>query len=153
MKLKELLNLKDFKHRAVVTIAPNDTMSAAIEMLVKYDRSSLPVCSDKGELVGIISERDLVRKFLTWADSSAKKIKVKDIMSTELIIGNPDDDLNYAITVMKEKRIRHLPIVDNRKVIGVISMRDLLGVQLEETNTHARFLSDYISGGYAHPTS
>ena len=153
MKLKELLNLKDFKHRAVVTIAPNDTISAAIEMLVKYDRSSLPVCSDKGELVGIISERDLVRKFLTWADSSAKKIKVKDIMSTELIIGNPDDDLNYAITVMKEKRIRHLPIVDNRKVIGVISMRDLLGVQLEETNTHARFLSDYISGGYAHPTS
>ena len=153
MKLKELLNLKDFKHRAVVTIAPNDTISAAIEMLVKHDRSSLPVCSDKGELVGIISERDLVRKFLTWADSSAKKTKVKDIMSTELIIGNPDDDLNYAITVMKEKRIRHLPIVDNRKVIGVISMRDLLGVQLEETNTHARFLSDYISGGYAHPTS
>ncbi len=153
MKLRELLNLKDFKYRTSVTVGPNEPISAAIEKLVKHDRGSLPVCGDKGELVGIISERDIVRKFLTRGDSSAQKTKVKDIMSTQVIIGNPDDDLNYAITIMKEKRIRHLPIVDNRKVTGMISMRDLLGVQLEECKTDVRFLSDYISGGSTGTTS
>ena len=148
MKLSELLNLKEFKYRVLVTVGPNDTILKAIEKLAEHDRGSLPVCNDKGELVGIITERDIVRKWLTHRDSSPQKIKVKDLMSTQVIIGTPDDDLSYAITVMKEKRIRHLPVVDKRKVIGVISMRDVLGVQLEECNLNARFLGDYISGGF-----
>ncbi len=124
MKLRELLNLKDFKYRTLVTVGPNETISAAIEKLVKHDRGSLPVCGDKGELVGIITERDIVRKFLARGDSSAQKTKVKDIMSTQVIIGNPDDDLSYAISVMKEKRIRHIPIVDAQgKVIDKTSAR------------------------------
>ena len=69
-------------------------------------------------------------------------------MSEDVVIGHPDDDLDYAINTMKQKRIRHLPIVDNRKVIGMISMRDLLGVQLEECRTEVRYLGCYISGGY-----
>ena len=67
-------------------------------------------------------------------------------MSQKVVIGNPEDDLDYAISVMKQQRIRHLPIVDQQKVIGMISMRDLLGVSLEESTTQVRFLSDYISG-------
>jgi CBS domain-containing protein len=115
---------------------------------VDHDRGSLPVCNDKGELVGIITERDIVRKFLAHKGAAAGNIKVKDIMSTQVIIGTPDDDLSYAISVMKEKRIRHLPVVDKGKVLGMISMRDLLGVELEECTLNARFLGDYISGGY-----
>ncbi len=150
MKLKELLNLKDFKYRVAVTVGPNETILAAIEKLVEHDRGSLPVCSEKGELVGIITERDIVRKFVKRGDVSAAKTRIKDVMSTQVIIARPDDDLSYAINVMKEKRIRHLPIVDGRKVIGMISMRDLLGVQLEECKIEVRYLSDYISGGGYH---
>ncbi len=133
MKLVDLLNMKDFKHRILVTVQPNETVSVAIQQLGEHDRGSLPVCDNKGELVGIITERDIVRKCFAHSIDCAK-IKIKDVMTKKVIIGNPEDDLSYAISVMKEKRIRHIPIVDNKKVIGISSMRDLLGVQLEECN-------------------
>lgn len=148
MILKEIWNLKDFKYRTVVTVRPNETIAAAIEKLVEHDRGSLPVCSNKGKLVGIITERDIVRKVFARKGASAQKTEIKEVMSTPVIIGSPDDDANYAISVMKEKRIRHLPIVDNGNIIGMITMRDLLGVQLEECRTEVRFYSDYVSGGY-----
>ena len=66
-------------------------------------------------------------------------IKIQDVMTKQVAIGNQEDDLDYAISVMKQKRIRHLPIVDDQKVVGVISMRDLLGVQLEETKAEIRY--------------
>jgi len=147
MKLGELLNTKDIKYRIAVTVGPNETVSTAIKKLVNHDRGSLPVCNPKGELVGIITERDIVRKCLAHSKPIAK-IKVHDVMSKEVVIGHPEDDLDYAISAMKQKRIRHLPIVDNRKVMGMISMRDLLGVQLQESTAHIRLLSDYISGGF-----
>lgn len=146
MKIGELLNSKDFKYRTVVTVEPNETILAAIQKLSEHDTGSLPVCNDKGELVGIISERDIVRKAFTQPDASMQKLRVKDVMSTRIIIGSPDNDLSYAIMVMKERRIRHLPIVDKLKVIGMISMRDLLGMQLEESQTEIRLLSDHVYG-------
>jgi predicted transcriptional regulator len=66
-------------------------------------------------------------------------IKIQDVMTKQVAIGHPEDDLNYAISVMKQKRIRHLPIVVDQKVVGMISMRDLLGVQLEETAAEIRY--------------
>ncbi|MFC1894170.1 CBS domain-containing protein [Chloroflexota bacterium] len=148
MKLKEIWDLKYFKYRTAVTVGPNETIAAAIEKLVEHDRGSLPVCSNNGELLGVITERDIVRKLFARKDASTQETEIKEIMSTPVIIGSPDDDANYALSVMKEKRIRHLPIVDNRNLIGMISMRDLLGVQLEECRTEVRFYSDYISGDY-----
>ena len=138
MKIRDLLNIKDFKYRTLVTIGPNETVSDAIQKLVEHDRGSLPVCKEKGELVGIITERDIVRKCFTHGDVFAS-IKVQDVMTKQVVIGNPEDDLDYAISVMNQKRIRHLPIVDGEKVVGMISMRDLLGVQLEETKAEIRY--------------
>ena len=89
-------------------------------------------------LVGIITERDIVRKCFARGDAFAN-IKVQDVMTKQVVIGSPEDDLDYAISVMKQKRIRHLPIVDDQKVLGMISMRDLLGVQLEETKAEIRY--------------
>lgn len=148
MKIAELIGAKDFKYRTLATVGPNETVSEAIRKLVEHDRGSLPVCNDKGELVGIVTERDIVRKFVARSEASAKKTKIQDIMSTQVIIGSPEDDVSYAISVMKEKRIRHLPVVEDRKVIGMISMRDLLGVHLEECKTEVRYLTSYITGGY-----
>jgi CBS domain-containing protein len=147
MKLKDLLKMKDFEHRIVVTVGPDETISTAIQKLVEHDRGSLSVCNDKGELVGIITERDIVRKCFVHSDAFAE-IKIQDVMSKQVVIADPEDDLDYAISIMNQKRIRHIPIVDNLKVIGMISMRDLLGVQLDESKTQARYLSDYISGHY-----
>jgi len=145
--LGDLLKMKESRYRVAVAVRPDETIPVAIQKLAEHDRGSLPVCDNKGKLVGIITERDIVRKCSTHPEAYVKT-KIQDVMSKQVVIGNPEDDLNYAINVMKQKRIRHLPIVDNQQVLGMISMRDLLGVQLEECEIKVRYLNDYISGGY-----
>ena len=135
MKIRDLLKIKD---RPVITIGPNETVSAAIQKLIEHDRGSIPVCNEKGELVGIITERDIVRKSFMRGDTLAN-IKVEQVMTKEVAIGTPEDDLDYAVSVMKQKRIRHLPIVDNQKVVGIVSMRDFLDVQLSEAKAEIRY--------------
>ena len=147
MNLGDLLNQKEFKYRVVVTVKPKETISSTIQKLTEHDRGSLPVCDDKGELMGIITERDILRKCFTGS-TDCSKFKVQDVMSKKVVIGSPEDKLDYAISVMKQERIRHLPIVANRRVIGMISMRDLLGVKLEESRAEVKYLTDYISGGF-----
>jgi CBS domain-containing protein len=135
MKIRDLLKIKG---GPVITIGPNETVAAAIQKLVEYDRGSIPVCNENGELVGIITERDIVRKCFVRTDALAS-IKIEDVMTKGVAIGIPEDDLDYVISVMKQKRIRHLPIVDGQKVVGMISMRDLLDVQLSETKAKIRY--------------
>lgn len=138
--------MKDFKYRVLATVKKDDTISTTIAKLIEHDRGSISVCNDSGELVGIITERDIVRKCSSHKDFNPDTTLVNDMMSRDVVIGNPDDDLDYAISVMKKKRIRHIPIVDGRKLIGMISMRDLLGVRLEESTDQIRTLTNYISG-------
>ncbi len=135
MKIRDLLKIKG---RPVITIRPDETVAAAIQKLVEHDRGSISVCNEKGELVGIITERDIIRKCLMRSDSLSG-IKIEDVMTKEVAIGTPEDDLDYAISVMKQKKIRHLPIVDSQKVVGMVSMRDLLDVQLSETKAEIRY--------------
>ena len=135
MKIRDLLKIKG---RPVITIGPNEIVATAIQKLVEYDRGSIPVCNEQGELVGIITERDIVRKCFMHTGALAS-IKIEDVMTKGVAIGAPEDDLDYAISVMKQKRIRHLPIVDQQKVVGMISMRDLLDVQLSETKAEIRY--------------
>jgi CBS domain-containing protein len=135
MKISDLMKAKT---GSVITIAPNDTISAAVQKLADHDLGALPVCNDKAELVGIVTERDIVRKCFKNIDGCAN-FKVKDVMSKEVVIGVLDDDLEYAISVMKQKKIRHLPIVDNQKVVGMVSMRDLLDVELKEAQAEVRY--------------
>ena len=136
MKIRDLLKIKG---RPVIAIRPNETIAAAIQKLAEYDRGSIPVCNEKGELVGIITERDIVRKCFVRVGALAS-IKIEDVMTKGIAIGAPEDDLDYAISVMKQKRIRHLPIVDQQQVVGMISMRDLLDVQLSETKAEIRYV-------------
>jgi CBS domain-containing protein len=135
MKIRDLLKIKN---RPVITIGPSETVSAAIQKLVENDRGSLPVCNEKGELVGIITERDIVRKCFTRT-GAFDDVKIEEVMTKQIAIGIPEDDLGYAVSVMKQKRIRHLPIVDNQKVVGMVSMRDLLDVQLSEVAAEIRY--------------
>jgi CBS domain-containing protein len=136
MKIRDLLKINS---RPVITIGPNDTVSAAVQKLSEYDYGSLPVCNDKGELVGIVTERDIVRKCFKNIDACAN-FKVQDVMTKEVAVGILDDDLEYAISAMKRKRIRHLPIMDNYKVVGMVSMRDLLDVELKESQAELRYV-------------
>ena len=135
MKIRDLLKIGN---REVITIGPDQTISDAVQKLVKHNRGSLPVIDDHNRLAGIITERDIVRKCFARI-GSCENVKVKEVMTKEVVIGTPDDDAEYAVMVMKQKRIRHLPIVENEKVVGLVSMRDLLDVQLENCKIEVRY--------------
>lgn len=141
-----MLNSKEFKSRVTITIGPDEPVSSAVRKLAENNKGSLPVCDGKGEPVGIITERDIVRKCLD-KQKSISDIKVKDVMSENIVIGTLEDDVDYAISAMKQKKIRHLPVIAGSRVVGVISMRDLLGIRLEHANTRIKLLDEYISGG------
>lgn len=144
MKVKDLLKLKG---RPVVTIGPNETVHAAMQKLAENNIGALPVCDAKGTILGIISERDLLKECSQRVRAIAST-KVKDVMTTDIAIGIPDDDLDYVMSIMTQKEIRHLPIMVGPKLEGIISMRDIVETQLEESKAQVRFLSNYISGGY-----
>lgn len=143
-KLKDLLKMKN---RPIVTIGPDETTRAATRKLVENNIGALPVCDTKGTLLGIISERDLLRDYSQPARMLGST-KVKDVMTKDVVIGIPEDDLDYVMSVMTQKEIRHLPVMVGAKLEGFISMRDIVDVQLKDSKATVRFLSDYISGGH-----
>jgi len=139
MKIREMLKATGFKSQALITVGPDEFVSAAIQKLVEHNKGALPVCNDKDELVGIITERDIVRKcFVHGADFINKKIT--DIMTKQVVIATMDDDLDYAIDTMKKEKIRHIPIADGKRVVGIISMRDILGFRYEETQSEIKYM-------------
>ena len=136
MKISDFLRIKA---HPVITIGPNDTLSSAIQKLVENNIGALPVCDNQGVLVGIISERDLLKECFRHS-SSLGNTRVQDVMTKSVAVGTPEDDLDYATSVMKQKGIRHLPIVVGQKIAGIISIRDIVSFQLEETKAQIRYI-------------
>ena len=148
MKIRELLDTDEFRSRSNVTAGPDETVGSAVSKLIEHNIGSLPVCDDNGRPLGIITERDIIRKSHN-REAEIAYMRVGDIMSKNLVIATMDDDVDYAINAMKQEKIRHLPLIDSSRVIGIISMRDLLGIQLEQANYRIKLLDDYITGGLA----
>ena len=144
MKIKDL---KRITGREIITVGPNDDISEALSKLIKFRIGALPVCDDKKRLVGIISERDIL-KGLYEHDNDVSKSKVRDLMSTEVIAGVPEDDIDDILKTMIEKGIRHLPVMVGSKLVGMLSLRDVIEERLTECTTQVRHLNEYISGGY-----
>ena len=140
MKIKEFQKITG---RPLFTIRPNETIDAAISKLIENRIGSLPVCDAKGTLLGIVTERDLLREFARSGGMNHSS-KVKDIMTREVVIGIPDDDVNYVMEVMTSKRIRHLPIMVGKRVKAMISARDIVEYQLEQSRAKVRYLGDYL---------
>ena len=139
MNIRDMLKVTGFKSQSLITVGPDELVSAAIQKLADYNKGALPVCNDKNELVGIITERDIVRKcFVAGVDFRNKKIM--DIMTKQVAIATMDDDLDYAVNTMKKKGIRHLPIMEDKRVVGIISMRDIVGFQYEETKAEIKYI-------------
>lgn len=144
MKIKDITRITG---RAVVMVKPNDAVTQAIDKLITSKIGVLPVCDNKGMLVGILSERDIVNG-LYRHNNDITKIKVKDLMTQEVIVGVPEDDLEQILRTMTEKGVRHLPVMAGPEVIGMLSIRDVIEERLTECTTQVRYLHDYISGGY-----
>ncbi len=141
MKVRDLLAGKP--NAIICSIAPERTIANAVDLLCENRIGALMVENGNGEPLGIITERDIL-----WAAN--KDIKgfggrlVSDVMTRELICGLLDDDAHYVMQVMTQNKIRHLPIVQNDKVVGMISIGDVIKSQLESIRVENHMLKDYL---------
>lgn len=142
MKIRDILRKKGTH---VVTIGPEATVHEAIETLVDHNIGALIVTGDNGTPVGIITERDILRESASNTEH-LQRTQVREVMTAELIIGLPGDDVQYVMAVMTRNRIRHLPILDDDGLHGIISIGDVVNAHLREAEFENRMLRDYIAG-------
>jgi CBS domain-containing protein len=141
LKLKQLL---DKKGANAVTVAESASVAAAVHIMHQHRVGSVIIPSAGGEPIGILTERDIIRLYAEGR-SQFEHLLVKDCMTTGLILAKPDDEVTEVMTVMTQRRFRHMPVVQAGQIIGVISIGDLVKAQLEEIAEEARALRDYIN--------
>lgn len=146
MKISSLLKKKS---NEIYKIDSQESVFEAVRALNKHKIGSLLVMNDEKKLAGILTERDILFKCLN-NDKDNKSTQVSEIMTPkeQLIIGTADDTLSYVMKVMTNKRIRHLPIVDKEKVIGILSIGDILKEVLDQSESEVKLLREYITNPY-----
>ena len=142
--MKSARQLLEAKGSDVWSIHPDAAVYDAIEMMADRGVGALMVL-DGGDLVGVISERDYARKVILRGRSS-KDTTVKEIMTARVVYARPDQTVEDCMGLMTEKRIRHLPVVDGRELLGVVSIGDLVKSMLAEQQFVIEQLEQYISG-------
>lgn len=142
MKVRDILKNKGPE---VYTIGIEKQLRDAVEVLTRNNIGVLIVISDNAKIEGIISERDILKACYNNPDSFLD-FKVKDFMTKKLLIAEPDDDIDYVQKIMTENRIRHLPVLHNKILVGLISIGDVVKAQLSDKIYENKYLMDYISG-------
>ncbi len=118
MQVSEIMN------PSVITIEPTESVSLAARLLTRHDVGSLPVCTEKGLLQGVVTDRDIIRRCVA-AEDDPKGVPVGEIMTRYPAAIAPDDDIRQAAQLMAMQQIRRLPVVQEGKVVGVVSLGDL----------------------------
>lgn len=141
MKIREVL---DRKGRQVVTVSPGRSVSEAVALLVDHDIGSLVVV-ESGSVEGIITERDALRLAARDPDGWPE-VPVSEVMTEELLVAVEDDDLDYIREIMTENRVRHLPIVEDGDLMGIVSIGDVVNASRRDVQAENRYLRRYIRG-------
>jgi len=135
----------DTKGRAVATIRPEDTVGAAVEALVSGNIGAL-VASEDGEHVdGIVSERDIVHALARHGDALLA-LTVAEVMTRSVVTCDPTESVAELMAEMTNRRIRHLPVVENGLLCGIVSIGDVVKNRLDEIEYEARSLRSFIAG-------
>lgn len=132
------------KGSTVWTISPDATIFEAIQMMADKNVGALLVV-EREKLVGLISERDYTRK-VALKGRSSKEAKVREIITSEVIKVTPHHSVEDCMRLMTENRVRHLPVLDGEKTVGVVSIGDLVNWIITAQTTAIRQLETYISG-------
>ncbi len=135
------------KPREIFSISPNHTVFEAIQMLDQKNIGALLVM-EGDKLVGMFSERDYTRK-ITLHGKRSRETKVSEVMTTDVKLTHPNECVDACLRLMTDKRVRHLPVMENDKVIGLISIGDLVKHVIASQSAAIAHLENYISGGYS----
>jgi CBS domain-containing protein len=134
------------KRRDIYSVSPDATVFEAVQLMDAKNVGALLVMDDE-QLVGVISERDYTRKIMLRGKRS-RETKVAEIMSTNVFTINPREGVDECLRIMTDKHIRHLPVLDDEKVVGVISIGDLVKHVISCQQAAIAHLESYIHGGY-----
>ncbi|MGD8360030.1 MAG: CBS domain-containing protein [Gemmatimonadota bacterium] len=143
MKIRELLEKKGYE---VVTVPPTLPFQDAMRLLVEHNIGSVVVAEDQ-VVQGILTERDVLR--LAAKDPAAMpSLKVEDIMTRDVVVGLPEDTVDYVMEIMTRNRIRHLPVVDDGWMHGILSIGDVVDALRTKVEVENRYMRDYIQGKF-----
>jgi len=130
----------------VVTIAPDETVERALSVLEAHDIGALIVSSDRARVEGIVSERDLVRGFALHGPDLLQR-RISEVMTREVYVCEPDDTVAELMSQMTDRRIRHLPVVVDGRLLGIVSIGDVVKNRLGEIESETEALREYIVRG------
>ena len=142
--MKTVAQLLRTKRNEVLSISPEAPVFEALGVMADKNVGALLVV-DGESLVGIFSERDYARKVVLRGKSS-KETPVREIMSSHVLYVRPDQSVDECMALMTDKRVRHLPVLDQAKVVGVISIGDVVKAKIEEQEFVIEQLQNYITG-------
>lgn len=142
--MKFVKNLLDSKGHDVLSISPDASVLAAIKLMAEKSVGALLVMVDE-QLVGIVTERDYARKVIL-KDRSSSDTPVREIMSADVLTANQGHSVQHCMNQMTDRRIRHLPVVDGGRVVGLISIGDLVKAVIADQQAEIEQLGQYISG-------
>ena len=140
--MKTVQQLLESKRYSVVSVAPSSTVLDALQVMADKEIGAVVVIDD-GHLVGIFSERDYARK-VVLQNKSSKDTPVREIMTEKVVCVRPEQTIEDCMGLMTDKRIRHLPVLEQKKVIGVISIGDVVKEMLSEKEFVIKQLESYI---------
>ncbi|MBE2210692.1 MAG: CBS domain-containing protein [Xanthomonadaceae bacterium] len=142
--MRQVRHLLESKQIDVVSIAPEAPVIDALRLMADHGVGAVLVMEDGRKLVGILSERDYARKVVLLGRTSANT-PVSEIMSHQVVCGRLGDTVDECMQVMTDKRIRHLPIVEHKEVVGIVSIGDLVKAVIDQQQIELQHLQDYIA--------
>jgi len=132
------------KGDSVYSVHEHDSIAAVANTLVEKNVGSVLVLDKTEQVVGILSERDLVYGLRDYG-AKLHEVPIRELMTKELIKCQPNDDIHKVMSMMTNRRVRHLPVFDGDRLIGIISIGDLVKNRIDEIEAEAQHLRDYIS--------
>lgn len=144
MKIKDILARKG---RRVVTISADTTVLDSMAIFSANRIGSLIVVDKQEQILGIVCARDVLMATLKHVEG-IRNITVEEVMTTDLIVGTENDDIDYVRAIMTEKRFRHLPVLEGGKMVGLISIGDIVSAQVQEKEVELKYYKDYIADKY-----
>lgn len=134
------------KGNNVITADPSDSISAVSKILGEKRIGAVLIVDGSGKLCGVLSERDIVRGLCESGDGCLKLL-ARDLMTADLVTTKPSETIDNVMALMTEKRIRHLPVLDDGSLAGFISIGDVVKSRMDEVEREAAALRDYIATG------
>jgi CBS domain-containing protein len=143
--MKKVKNILQRKNTGVISVPPTATVYSAIEIMSQANIGGV-VIMDNGNLLGIFTERDYARKLILKGKSS-RDTQIADLMTRNLFTVTPESSIEEAMQVMSDKKIRHLPVMEDVKIVGIISIGDVVRFIIEEQKEIIEHLEHYITRG------